>query len=202
MDIFNFFHLNFILQHLTPQTLLILFFLEEAGVPLPISGDILLLTEGERSLLFQTNFGLVVLMVMAGVVGGSSVLYFLARFFGRALLVRFGRFVHLDEKRLTEIEKLLVRNEGLAIIVGRLIPGFRTATSVVAGVFRVPYWAFVLYTTVASIIWASVYFYLGRTVGTQWPRLIHLFFSRLALMISASVFIVLLIVLVLKKRKS
>ena len=51
---------------------------------------------------------------------------------------------------------------GAAIVIGRLIPGFRTITPFAAGLFGVSYKTFWLYTTIAAFIWANIYFIIGR----------------------------------------
>src|SRR5438067_7413203 len=98
--------------------------LEESGLPLPLPGDLVLIWGGYRVALGQSNFVVVVLLVELASVLGASTLYWLASMGGRPLLIRYGRFIHVDQARLLRAEAWVCRNATQAVVLGRIVPGF------------------------------------------------------------------------------
>ncbi len=97
---------------------------------------------------------------------GSSLLYIIARRGGHPLLARARRILHVGEPAITTAERWM-RRGALAIIVGRLVPGLRTPTSIASGLFDVPYRVFAPATACAALIWASAYFLVGALARSQ-----------------------------------
>jgi membrane protein DedA with SNARE-associated domain len=89
------------------------------------------------------------------------------------LLARYGRFLHLNERRVATMEGWFRRHGALAIVVGRLIPGLRTPTTVMAGLFGVPYRTFAPATAVAALLWAAAYYLLGALLHRHWQELVN-----------------------------
>ncbi len=152
--------------------LFFLLLLEEAGVPLPLPGDTLIVFVGVRSRSGQANAALAILLVAAAATLGSSALYWLARRGGRPALARYGRFLHLHEERVDRMEARFRRWGPWAIVLGRLIPGLRTPTSVMAGLFGVPYRVFAPCTAFSALLWTLFYFYLGALFEPQWRAMV------------------------------
>ena len=155
----------------TYAAILTILFVEEAGVPLPLPGDTIILYAGYRLSLGKLNPLLAGLCVMAATVAGSSVLYWVARLGGHRLVFKYGRYIHLDEAKLERMERWFQEHQRAAIVLGRLVPGLRTAVTVAAGIFEVPYGSFALYTGLSSIIWASFYLTAGALLGREYDQL-------------------------------
>jgi membrane protein DedA with SNARE-associated domain len=148
---------------------------EEAGVPLWfIPGDALVMAAGARPGNTPAMVVLILLAATAGAILGSTALYALVRRSGRPVLARYGRFLHLNEQRIGTVEGWLQRYGPLAIVAGRLIPGLRTPTTVMAGLFEVPYWIFAPSTALAALLWALLYFFAGAFLASQWQSLVTL----------------------------
>lgn len=103
---------------------------------------------------------------------GSSLLYLLARRGGRPLLERYGRYVHISEKRLATVEQWAGRHGAPAIVLGRLIPGLRTPTTVMAGIALIPYRTFLPATACAALLWAAGYYAIGVFAEGPWHALL------------------------------
>ena len=144
--------------------------IEEAGVPLPLPGDLAILFMGSQIALGSANPIAVVLVAASSATAGASVLYWLARRLGLGLLRRYGRFVRIDEGSIERFEDWFQRHGGLAIIVGRMIPGLRIAVAVFAGLAQLPYLKFAIYTGISSLLWASFFTGLGWYFGTRWDE--------------------------------
>jgi membrane protein DedA with SNARE-associated domain len=156
--------------------LFLLLLVEEAGVPLPLPGDTLLMYEGARSRTGHANAALVILLVSTAVTLGSSALYWAARRGGGPALRRYGRFLHLKPERIDAMAARFQRRGAWAIILGRLIPGFRVPTSIMAGLFAVPYRVYAPCTALSAVIWTLGYFYAGAYL--ERPALRALAFYR------------------------
>lgn len=148
--------------------------IEEMGAPLFFPGDTLIMAAGARPGRSLIG-GLTVIVASAAAAAlGSSVLYAVVRRGGRPLLVRYGRSLHLNEGRVATLEAWFRRHGVLAIVVGRLVPGLRTPTSVMAGLFGVSFRTFLPATAVAAVLWASLYYVLGLFLGQQWHAIVAL----------------------------
>ena len=157
------------------QTVFVLITLEEAGLPLPVPGDTLLVLVGahrHHSLLFDAA---IILAASIAVFLGSTVLFFLMQRGGRQVLVKYGKFLHVSEKRLDQVEQWFVRRGQFAVILGRLIPGLRIPTTMVAGLSGMSYRSYAVAAAIAALLWATIYFFLGVLVGKSYS----LFIARL-----------------------
>jgi membrane protein DedA with SNARE-associated domain len=138
---------------------------EEAGVPLWfLPGDTLVIAAGAQTGRTPGSTMLVLLAAVLGVCVGSSVLYAIARRGGRPLLDQIGPVLHLNAGRITTVEGWFRRYGVVAIVVGRLIPGFRTPTTLLAGLVEVPYRVFAPATALAAVLWSTVYFFAGAVL--------------------------------------
>ncbi|WP_432057616.1 DedA family protein [Streptomyces sp. bgisy022] len=143
--------------------------LENVFPPLP-SEIILPLTgfaagQGEMSLasaLFWTTLGSVV---------GAVVLYGVGALIGRdRMYALWARLPLVKTSDLRRTEEWFARHGTKTVLLGRMVPIFRSLISVPAGVERMPVPLFVLLTTVGSLGWNSVLVLAGYVLGDQWDR--------------------------------
>ena len=78
---------------------------EEAGVPIPVPGDFLMLTLGVRAREGGISLWQVIAAMEAGTVLGSSLLYWLARHGGRSVIERYGPFIGIGPAQLDRAEQ-------------------------------------------------------------------------------------------------
>src|SRR5205085_2290259 len=103
-------------------------------------------------------------VVLAGTLGsylGSAVTYWASRFIGRPLVVKYGRFVLLSEKKLEQAEHWLARYEAGGVFFARLLPVVRHLISIPAGIVRMNFAIFSVVTLIGSAISCSILAYLG-----------------------------------------
>ncbi len=141
--------------------------IEEAGVPIPVPGDMLVMFAGEHHA-HTVGYDLsIIAAATAAVFLGSSLLYYVARRGGRPLVERLSKYLHLHPTRLERLERWFRRHGPASIIVGRLIPGLRIPTTVMAGLSDVPYQVYAPTAAVAALIWSAIYFWLGEVIHSQ-----------------------------------
>ena len=100
----------------------------EAGVPLPVPGDLLMILVGERAAAHAIPLWAAVLALEAVTVIGTSVLFLLARGPAQSLLRRVGPRVGLTAPRLQRAGAVLEGRGQMAVAAGRAMPGLRTVT--------------------------------------------------------------------------
>ncbi len=151
-----------------PGALFFLVFLEEAGIPIPVPGDTLVMLAGaapHRTPLYDVA---VVGLSSLAVFAGSSTLYTISRRGGRGLIEKYGKYVRLNQRRLEKMERWFLRRGKLAIVFGRLIPGLRIPTTIMAGLSDVPYSVYAPTAAVAAVVWSLVYFFAGILIRQEW----------------------------------
>lgn len=153
------------------KALALLIGVEEAGVPLPLPGDLAIAFMGYQVSLGRANPVTVVLVTIASATAGASLLYWIARVLGGRLIVKVGGFLHLTPERQIRIEAWFDKYDAPVIIFGRLVPGLRIAVAAAAGIAKVNFWKFFVYTAISATIWAVVYTSLGWALGRHYRRL-------------------------------
>src|SRR5438477_1656212 len=139
--------------------------IEEAGVPVPVHGDVLMLILGVHAREGIVELWQAVLATWAGTMIGSTFLYFAARRAGRDLVYRYGRFIRLTPELLDRTEQWLKKHGSRAVFLGRLVPGLRIVTAVACGVFEVPFRAFFPAMSLGALLFILVYTLLGFFLG-------------------------------------
>lgn len=149
-------------------TLFGLILIEEMGLPLPVPGDVLIAYAGGRTGRPPLEAAAVIGTVALATALGSSVLYLVSRRTGPAILTVMHRFLHLRPERVARMQTWFHKRGAVAIVLGRLIPGLRIPTSIMAGVSGVPYPVFVPSTVVAAVIWSAFYYFAGAALHQLW----------------------------------
>lgn len=146
----------------------LLMLVEEAGVPLPLPNEVALMYVGYLSSQGHLDPNLAGLAATAGAACGSGLLYTLALRGGRRLIHRFGRFIHVTDARIDQAERWVAKYGMISIPVARLTPGLRIATTIVAGVLRVPFRVVLVSVVGVSLVWSYFWVHLGRALGDRW----------------------------------
>jgi membrane protein DedA with SNARE-associated domain len=152
--------------------IVLLIFVEEAGVPLPLPGDIVMMLAGYRVAQGQMSLLPLLLSLELATVLGASILYWLGRRGGRPLVERYGRFVHLDAGRVAWLEGWIKQRGAMAVFLGRVIPGPRIPTALLAGVFGVPFRTFLPAVAAGAFVYVGILVALGYYLGPQAIELI------------------------------
>lgn len=168
----------------------LLVIVEEAGLPLPISGDLLIMYSASR---VGGNPPVLLVLGLAfevAVLVGSSCLFAIASRWGTRLLYGApGRALRLSPERLERVEGWFKRWGIWAVIVGRYVPGFRVAVTVVAASFGVTYRVFIAGVAISAAIWISAFMALGLWVGPRAQQLLGTHQSSSYLLLGALVLI-------------
>ena len=156
--------LRFLDEH-SHLALFLVLLLEESGIPLPLPGDLVVMVAGVRVHQGHMHLGIAWLLMESATLLGSTVLYLLARRGGRPVLYRYGRFLHLDPPKLLKAEAFLRCHGPWAIVLGRIIPGLRIASTLAAGIFGMPYRVYFPALALGASGYLLCFFLLGYFVG-------------------------------------
>jgi membrane protein DedA with SNARE-associated domain len=139
---------------------------------IPIPAEITLIPAGYLVQSGQMNFLLVLLVSTAGTVAGSLINYYIAYFYGRKLLLKYGNYFFIDEKKLQTIEFFFQRHGAISTFSGRLLPGLKHFISFPAGLAKMDLLKFCIYTAAGGAIWSGLLIALGYYIGRN-EDLIH-----------------------------
>jgi membrane protein DedA with SNARE-associated domain len=107
-------------------------------------------------------------IVLAGTLGswiGATIMYWAARLAGRPLVVRYGRYVLIPTDKVEGAERWASHYGSMGIFISRLLPVVRHLIGIPAGIVRMDYRLFSVFTLAGSAIWCSVLCYVGIKMG-------------------------------------
>lgn len=143
--------------------------IESACVPLPSEVIMpfagFLVAQGKFSLLGVSLAGAI------GCVVGSVLAYAVGLWGGRAFIEKYGRYILISHHDLTIADNFFNKYGSSAIFFSRLMPVVRTFISLPAGIAKMNFSKFVVYTFLGSFIWSWGLAYLGKTLGDHWDTL-------------------------------
>ncbi len=143
-----------------------------ASSPLPVPAEIVI--PPAAFLAAQGRFSLAGVIV-AGTIGaylGASIMYWVSKWVGRPLVLRFGRYVFLNPKKLEDAERWLDQYEAGGVFFARILPVVRHLISIPAGIVRMNFGTFSATTLMGSAISCGLLAYLGQRAYQVEPQLL------------------------------
>jgi len=141
----------------------IMMFLESTFFPFP--SEVAMIPAGILAAKGDMNLVVAIIIGTLGSLSGALFNYFLARKYGRAGVLKFGKYFFFNEEKLEKMEKFFVKHGSFSTFVARLIPGVRQLVSLPAGLSRMHLGKFALHTTLGAGLWVSVLTLLGYFLG-------------------------------------
>ncbi len=153
-----------LLNNLNYGTILLLMLLESTVIPVP--SELVVAPAAYHAAGGSLNVFLVVLFATIGADLGASINYFVALYVGRPVIYRFanskwGKMCLLNQEKVEKSERYFDEHGVVATLTGRLIPGIRHLISLPAGLARMNYWKFLLYTTIGAGVWHAILAAMG-----------------------------------------
>jgi membrane protein DedA with SNARE-associated domain len=142
--------------------------LESACLPVP--SEVIMLFAGYLVSIDQMTLTEAVVAGTLGNVVGSWIAWGIGISGGRVLLERHGRWVHVTPARLDMADRWFERSGERIVFIARCLPIIRTFISLPAGIARMPFWRFTIYTAAGSFIWVLALALIGVQVGAQWEQ--------------------------------
>jgi membrane protein DedA with SNARE-associated domain len=139
--------------------------IESAGVPFP--GEALLLAAAAWSAARQHSIVLVILFGFLGSVAGADIGYYMGHRGGRPFVERFGHLFRIRPEHIARAEIFFARHGDKAVLAARFILGLRTWGSMLAGMARMPFWRFQVFSAIGGLAWAVVVGLAGYLLGSN-----------------------------------
>lgn len=145
-------------------TVFILMYVE--GTVIPVPSELIVSPAAYHAAAGHLDVALVIIFATLGAVLGSVTNYVAAYYLGRPIVYRFansklGHLCLLNQEKIQKSEKYFNDHGVIATLTGRLLPGIRQVISVPAGLAKMTFWKFMLYTTIGAGIWNCVLAALG-----------------------------------------
>jgi membrane protein DedA with SNARE-associated domain len=118
------------------------------------------------------DFWLVVAAATLGSWAGAALSYAVARAVGRPLILRFGKYIMVPERKWLMAERWITHYSTGGIFFARMLPVVRHLVSLPAGAARIPFGSFSLMTLAGSLVWCTVLAWFGARVLADQPNLL------------------------------
>jgi membrane protein DedA with SNARE-associated domain len=132
---------------------------------IPIPSEIVMPPAGYLVQQGKMNMVLVILSGTLGSLVGAYANYFAARYLGRPLLLRYGRYVWITEDHFDRVERYFRDHGEISTFIGRLLPVARHLISLPAGLAHMNHLRFSMYTLAGSAMWVTVLTWIGYFIG-------------------------------------
>lgn len=140
--------------------------IESAGIPFP--GETTLLAVAAYAAQGRLDIRLVIALGAVGALAGANLGYAIGYVGGRPLVERLGHLFHVKPSHMARSEMFFARYGGVTVLFARFILGLRTWGSVMAGMSRMPFWSFQLYSLLGGMAWAIAIGSAGFYLGANW----------------------------------
>lgn len=162
-----------LLSNLNYGTIFILMLLESTVVPVP--SELVVAPAAYHSAAGNLDMWLVILFATLGADAGATINYLAGWLLGRPVIWHFadsklGKLCMLSHEKIEKSEAYFNNHGLVATITGRLIPGIRHLISIPAGLAKMKYWKFLLYTTIGAGAWNCILAVMGWYLHTIVPE--------------------------------
>ena len=148
-------------------------FLESTLIPIP--SELVMIPVGISAATEQNELNLYIATAVgiAGNIGGAIFSYYLADILGRKILLKIGKYFFVKETTIVKIEDFFKKHGAISVFIARMLPGFRHFISLPAGLAKMNFTKFTIYTTLGSTIWTIVLVSLGFIIGDNQELIGH-----------------------------
>ena len=159
------------LDHFGYWALLLLVMLEDFGIPVP--GETVLIAASVYAGAGRLNVVAVGVLGFVAAVIGDNIGFAIGHFGGRALVLRWGRYVRLTEGRLQKAEAFFDHHSAWIITAARFIEVLRQANGIVAGITGMRWLRFLAFNALGAALWVGTWVSLGYLAGSHIDTIYH-----------------------------
>jgi membrane protein DedA with SNARE-associated domain len=191
------------LNHYGLLAILVLVLLEDFGVPVP--GETVLIAGAVYAGAGRLNVVAVGIVGFLAAIAGDNIGYAIGRFGGRALVLRWGKYVFITEERLDKAEDFFRRHGGKIIVIARFVEGLRQANGIIAGIAKMHWLRFLVFNMLGAALWVgtwvSIGYFAGQHITTIYNYLTrYSYYALVAVAVAVAVWIVLRVRAARKRR--
>lgn len=193
--------------HVVGYPAVVLFIMiESSGIPFP-GETMLLLASFYAAIDQQMQISIIIACAALGAILGDNIGYYAGLTGGKALVTRYGRYLHITPAHLEHAETFFKRHGDKTVFFGRFVAILRAWAAFLAGVNRMHWRTFFIYNAAGGIVWATIFglfgYFAGRILHDNFEQVEHI--ASTASWIGAAIVLVLAgigLFLYLKRRKA
>ena len=166
--------LQWCLEHLNYWTIAFLMTIESSAIPFP-SEIVVPPAAYHAAATKEMSLALIIVFATLGAFLGATINYFLSMWLGRPIIYKFadnrlGHLLTLDKSKIQRAENYFNNHGNISTLIGRLIPVIRQLISIPAGLSRMNFTRFALFTSIGAGIWNIVLALLGYSLERVVPE--------------------------------
>lgn len=165
--------------------------IESACIPLP--SEMILPLAGFMVADGKINLWLANVSVAAGSMIGSTLAYIVGYYGGRPFILKYGKYFFVSEEHFHKAESTFKKYGSAAVFFGRLLPVIRTFISLPAGIARMDFRKFLLYSLIGMLPWNFILIFLGFKLGTNYETVVRPMFKKFEYVVIIAIILVILI---------
>jgi membrane protein DedA with SNARE-associated domain len=159
------------LQHYGLWAIGLLITLEDFGIPVP--GETILIAGAIFAGAGRINVVALGAVAFVAAVTGDNIGFAIGHFGGRALALRFGKYVFLTEERLDKAEAFFDRRGSIVITFARFVEGLRQANGIIAGITGMHWLRFLIFNAIGAALWVGTWITIGYFAGNNITTVYH-----------------------------
>jgi membrane protein DedA with SNARE-associated domain len=168
---------------------------------IPIPSELIMPPAGYLAQAGKMDMLTAILCGTFGSLFGAYANYFAARYLGRPLLLRYGRYVWITEEKFMRVETFFLRHGEISTFIGRLLPVVRHLISLPAGLAGMNHLKFSLYTLLGAGIWVTILTWIGYFIGSNQELIVKYSHQALYAVLALSALLVVVYVKLQRKRE-
>ena len=159
------------LQHYGVWAIVLLIMVEDFGIPVP--GESILIAGAIYAGAGRLNIVAVGVAAFIAAIIGDNIGFAIGHFGGRALALRWGKYVFLTEERLDKAEAFFDRRGAIVITFARFVEGLRQANGIIAGITGMHWLRFLVFNAIGAALWVGTWVSLGYLAGNHITTIYH-----------------------------
>jgi membrane protein DedA with SNARE-associated domain len=144
---------------------------EDFGIPVP--GETILIAGAVYAGAGRLNVVAVGVAAFIAAIIGDNIGFAIGHFGGRALALRWGKYVFLTEERLNKAEAFFDRRGAIVITFARFVEGLRQANGIIAGITGMHWLRFLIFNAIGAALWVGTWVSLGYLAGDHITTIYH-----------------------------
>ncbi len=142
---------------------------ESCGIPMP--SEVIMPFSGFLVAEGKLNFWAITFLGAFGNLVGSWLAYWIGHRGGRPLIEKYGKYILISKHDLNLADKWFKKYGDAAVFFGRLLPVIRTYISFPAGISKMNFKRFSIYTFLGALPWTALFAWLGVKMGANWEAI-------------------------------
>lgn len=158
--------MEFISSFISQYGYLAIFLLLSLGIiGLPVPDEILMTFVGFMCQEGHLNYLLSILLSFLGSSTGMIISYLIGNKLGKPIILKYGKWIGLSNKRFVKVERWFHRFGPWTIIIGYYVPGIRHVTSYMSGITQMKFRTYLAFACFGALTWVIIFISIGYFLG-------------------------------------